>query len=150
MLVQEALVAHLRRNSCAFSRGKSRHRGVSGHHGRWEARIGQFNGRKNVRNSKYPCHLFFSFTEPQDCQDFQFADLHGLTDLCDRSLSVYTTLKRKPHGNMIVLSSLRRVSAPRQTSHSQTTSRRSSTMKRTLSGGSNGPPAFITLPAAEQ
>lgn len=41
-------MAYVRRRSSAFSRGKSRFRGVSGHEGRWEARIGSFQGRKNV------------------------------------------------------------------------------------------------------
>ena len=50
----EEVVARLRRGSSAFSRGKSRYRGVSGHKAAtnfrrpWEARIGSFNGRKNV------------------------------------------------------------------------------------------------------
>jgi len=42
-------VAWVRRRSSAFSRGRSRFRGVSGQAGRWEARIGTFAGRKNVR-----------------------------------------------------------------------------------------------------
>mmetsp|Transcript_15143 Transcript_15143/g.26804 ORF Transcript_15143/g.26804 Transcript_15143/m.26804 type:complete len:591 (-) Transcript_15143:312-2084(-) len=50
---KEVVIAHLRRNSSAFSRGKSRHRGVSGHDSRWEARIGGFNGRKNVSFGVY-------------------------------------------------------------------------------------------------
>lgn len=41
-------MAYVRRKSSAFTRGKSRFRGVSGHNGRWEARIGAFGGRKNV------------------------------------------------------------------------------------------------------
>lgn len=45
---QDEVVAYVRRRSSAFSRGKSRFRGVSGHEGRWEARIGSFQGRKNV------------------------------------------------------------------------------------------------------
>ena len=48
---QEELVAHIRRQSCAFARGKSKYRGVSGQSApknRWEARIGQFCGKKNV------------------------------------------------------------------------------------------------------
>ncbi|KAK9862613.1 hypothetical protein WJX84_000435 [Apatococcus fuscideae] len=45
---KEEMVAYVRRRSSAFSRGKSRFRGVSGHAGRWEARIGAFAGRKNV------------------------------------------------------------------------------------------------------
>jgi hypothetical protein len=48
---QEEVVAFVRRKSSAFTRGKSRFRGVSGQHGRWEARIGTFAGRKNVRRS---------------------------------------------------------------------------------------------------
>ena len=47
-LTQDEVVAHVRRRSNAFSRGKSKYRGVSGHNGRWEARIGSFGGRKNV------------------------------------------------------------------------------------------------------
>jgi hypothetical protein len=46
--IQDEVVAYVRRRSSAFSRGKSRYRGVSGHSGRWEARIGSFQGRKNV------------------------------------------------------------------------------------------------------
>lgn len=45
---REEVVAYVRRRSAAFSRGKSKYRGVSGHNGRWEARIGSFSGRKNV------------------------------------------------------------------------------------------------------
>lgn len=52
---QEEMVAYVRRRSSAFSRGKSRFRGVSGHAGRWEARIGAFAGRKNV--SHFPAQL---------------------------------------------------------------------------------------------
>jgi len=44
----DAVVAAVRRRSPAFSRGKSRFRGVSGAPGRWEARIGALRGRKNV------------------------------------------------------------------------------------------------------
>ncbi|GAB4817991.1 hypothetical protein N2152v2_005037 [Parachlorella kessleri] len=47
-LTRDEVVAYVRRRSSAFSRGKSRYRGVSGHEGRWEARIGSFQGRKNV------------------------------------------------------------------------------------------------------
>jgi hypothetical protein len=47
-MLQDEVVAYVRRRSSAFSRGKSRFRGVSGHEGRWEARIGSFQGRKNV------------------------------------------------------------------------------------------------------
>ena len=45
---EQEVVAHIRRRSTAFSRGRSRFRGVSGQTGRWEARIGSFRGRKNV------------------------------------------------------------------------------------------------------
>lgn len=45
---REEVVAYVRRRSAAFSRGKSKYRGVSGHSGRWEARIGSFAGKKNV------------------------------------------------------------------------------------------------------
>jgi len=50
---QEELVAYIRRQSSAFARGKSRFRGVSGHLHRWEARIGQYGGRKNVSFGVY-------------------------------------------------------------------------------------------------
>lgn len=46
--VQEEIIAFVRRRSSAFSRGRSAFRGVSGHAGRWEARIGCFNHKKNV------------------------------------------------------------------------------------------------------
>lgn len=42
----DELVAHIRRQSAAFSRGKSKYRGVSGQEKRWEARIGQYEGKK--------------------------------------------------------------------------------------------------------
>lgn len=45
---RDEVVAYVRRRSAAFSRGRSRYRGVSGQNGKWEARIGTFNGRKNV------------------------------------------------------------------------------------------------------
>eukprot|EP00884_Botryococcus_braunii_P015256 jgi/Botrbrau1/2413/Bobra.0395s0041.1 len=45
---KEEVVALVRRNSSAFSRGRSRYRGVSGEDNRWEARVGAFRGRKNV------------------------------------------------------------------------------------------------------
>lgn len=45
---EEEVVAYIRRRSTAFSRGRSKYRGVSGQVGRWEARIGSFGGRKNV------------------------------------------------------------------------------------------------------
>ena len=48
-LMQEEIVAWVRRRSSAFSRGRSRFRGVSGQAGHWEARIGTFGDRKNVR-----------------------------------------------------------------------------------------------------
>ncbi len=48
-------MAYVRRKSSAFTRGKSRYRGVSGHSGRWEARIGTFGGRKNVRRAPKAC-----------------------------------------------------------------------------------------------
>ncbi len=54
-------MAYVRRRSSAFSRGKSRYRGVSGHEGRWEARIGSFQGRKNVS-------MPFGFFMPSWCR----------------------------------------------------------------------------------
>ncbi|CAI5464564.1 unnamed protein product [Closterium sp. Yama58-4] len=49
----EALIAKLRRESSAFSRGRSKFRGVSGQEGRWEARIGSYFGRRNVSLGVY-------------------------------------------------------------------------------------------------
>lgn len=46
-------MAWVRRRSSAFSRGRSRFRGVSGQAGHWEARIGTFGDRKNVRVTPY-------------------------------------------------------------------------------------------------
>lgn len=46
--LQDEMIAYVRRKSAAFSRGKSKYRGVSGQSGRWEARIGAYCGRKNV------------------------------------------------------------------------------------------------------
>jgi AP2-like factor (ANT lineage) len=44
------VVAHVRRSSDGFSRGASRFRGVTRHHGNgnWEARIGKINNRRYV------------------------------------------------------------------------------------------------------
>ena len=47
-IVQDEMIAYVRRKSAAFSRGRSKYRGVSGQAGRWEARIGAYCGRKNV------------------------------------------------------------------------------------------------------
>ncbi|KAL0054979.1 hypothetical protein WJX82_005407 [Trebouxia sp. C0006] len=44
----DEMIAYVRRKSAAFSRGRSKYRGVSGQAGRWEARIGAYCGRKNV------------------------------------------------------------------------------------------------------
>ena len=57
--VQEEIVAWVRRRSSAFSRGRSRFRGVSGQAGHWEARIGTFGDRKNVS-----CQIRFSPYKP--------------------------------------------------------------------------------------
>lgn len=46
-LTKEEFVHILRRQSTGFSRGSSRYRGVTLHKcGRWEARMGQFLGKK--------------------------------------------------------------------------------------------------------
>ena len=42
------IVAHVRRNSTAFARGKSKFKGVTGEEGRWEGRIGTLFKKKNV------------------------------------------------------------------------------------------------------
>ncbi|XP_022849056.1 AP2-like ethylene-responsive transcription factor TOE3 isoform X2 [Olea europaea var. sylvestris] len=48
-LSKEELVQILRRHSTGFSRGSSRYRGVTLHKcGRWEARMGQFHGKKYI------------------------------------------------------------------------------------------------------
>jgi len=52
--MQEEIVAFVRRRSSAFARGRSAFRGVSGHSGRWEARIGRFGGKKNVTPTPLP------------------------------------------------------------------------------------------------
>ena len=58
LLPHDLVVAHVRRRSTAFARGRSPFRGVSGEEGRWEARIGALFGRKNVRKFSI---LSFSF-----------------------------------------------------------------------------------------
>ncbi|KAI5003300.1 hypothetical protein ZWY2020_030460 [Hordeum vulgare] len=47
-VTREEYLARLRRNSCGFTRGVSRYRGVTRHHanGRWEARIGHAAGTR--------------------------------------------------------------------------------------------------------
>jgi len=71
-------VAYVRRKSNAFTRGKSRYRGVSGHNGRWEARIGTFGGRKNVRCGQASCArvlLDSGVVAPQPSSTY----VHGVT-----------------------------------------------------------------------
>ena len=72
-------MAWVRRRSSAFSRGRSRFRGVSGQQGRWEARIGTFAGRKNARPalhmasrkcSEGACCLPFLLPACQGCCSF--------------------------------------------------------------------------------
>ena len=57
--MQEEVISYVRRRSNAFSRGKSRFRGVSGREGRWETRIGTFSSLKNVSPSamRQPCAI---------------------------------------------------------------------------------------------
>lgn len=59
------VVAYIRRRSTAFSRGRSKYRGVSGQTGRWEARIGSFGGRKNVRHGMV--HIQTPFQRRSSC-----------------------------------------------------------------------------------
>lgn len=54
-MLQDEMIAYVRRKSAAFSRGRSKYRGVSGQAGRWEARIGAYCGRKNVSASVTKC-----------------------------------------------------------------------------------------------
>lgn len=97
---REEVVAYVRRRSAAFSRGKSKYRGVSGHNGRWEARIGSFNGRKNVSVMKcfstVACFLMFFYnveSMPNLILKYHFPKR------C-RYLSVCLTLKRVQQGSM--------------------------------------------------
>ena len=55
-------MAWVRRRSSAFSRGRSRFRGVSGQAGHWEARIGTFGDRKNVSRYASRCNSLASDT----------------------------------------------------------------------------------------
>ena len=59
--VQDEMIAYVRRKSAAFSRGRSKYRGVSGQAGRWEARIGAYCGRKNVRCLTHREHASFNY-----------------------------------------------------------------------------------------
>ena len=54
-------MAWVRRRSSAFSRGRSRFRGVSGQAGHWEARIGTFGDRKNASSNPLPSHAVSNF-----------------------------------------------------------------------------------------
>ena len=80
--LQEEIVAWVRRRSSAFSRGRSRFRGVSGQAGHWEARIGTFGNRKNARppsplsswqserhitNLSLPARSAFGSVRPSSC-----------------------------------------------------------------------------------
>lgn len=46
--LQEEVIAYVRRRSNAFSRGKSRFRGVSGREGRWETRIDRSSSERAI------------------------------------------------------------------------------------------------------
>lgn len=57
-LSKEEFVHALRRQSTGFSRGSSKYRGVTLHKcGRWEARMGQFLGKKCV------CFFYFKISQ---------------------------------------------------------------------------------------
>ena len=58
------VVAYVRRRSPAFARGRSPFRGVSGVEGRWEARIGTYLGRKNVRRIAILVSVWHRVTVP--------------------------------------------------------------------------------------
>lgn len=60
LLPHDLVVAHVRRRSTAFARGRSPFRGVSGEEGRWEARIGALQGKKNVSLKKVIFFFLFS------------------------------------------------------------------------------------------
>ncbi|KAK9022326.1 hypothetical protein V6N11_002600 [Hibiscus sabdariffa] len=55
-LTKEEFVHILRRQSTGFSRGSSKYRGVTLHKcGRWEARMGQFLGKKAYDKAAIKC-----------------------------------------------------------------------------------------------
>lgn len=59
-LTKEEFVHVLRRQSTGFPRGSSKYRGVTLHKcGRWEARMGQFLGKK-YDNKPFSFHDIFS------------------------------------------------------------------------------------------
>ena len=67
LCVQDEMIAYVRRKSAAFSRGRSKYRGVSGQAGRWEARIGAYCGRKNV---SLLCTITIIILWSKDCSLF--------------------------------------------------------------------------------
>ena len=75
-------MAWVRRRSSAFSRGRSRFRGVSGQAGHWEARIGTFGDRKNVRTPAHPIYHRPSLRQEEiaegSCQPWQQSSLHPI------------------------------------------------------------------------
>ena len=75
LLPHDLVVAHVRRRSTAFARGKSPFRGVSGEEGRWEARIGALFGRKNVRETSF----FFEFFFPSKSGFFSISNFNYLS-----------------------------------------------------------------------
>ncbi|GJX81033.1 ethylene-responsive transcription factor RAP2-7-like protein isoform X1 [Tanacetum coccineum] len=77
---KEEFVHILRRQSTGFSRGSSKYRGVTLHKcGRWEARMGQFLGKKNLRiylEEKSGMYILDCSTVKQKQQDPYDHELH--------------------------------------------------------------------------
>ena len=77
-------MAWVRRRSSAFSRGRSRFRGVSGQAGHWEARIGTFGDRKNVGTPAHPIYQRSSLHQEEFpegcCQPWQQSSWHFMPD----------------------------------------------------------------------
>ena len=75
-------MAWVRRRSSAFSRGRSRFRGVSGQAGHWEARIGTFGDRKNVGTPAHPIYqrpgLRCEESAESCCRPWQQSSLHPM------------------------------------------------------------------------
>lgn len=87
LLPHDLVVAHVRRRSTAFARGRYPFRGVSGEDGRWEARIGGLFGRKNVRRKRsFSFQVFFFFFS------LQLSQLKSNCDLSQKNVNNQVSL----------------------------------------------------------